>query len=227
MSGAIDLIQRRTPVNPESKDPRFVAVATDDATNVKRIETIRAKSDRRAHAAYISQYQRESKDATDLWLDIHDPAFCAFARRWLSGQRTNDAADCTGGALGCLATSGKDVSDQPVRTKPDELPTMKVWKMGYFPFTLGGPVHQPISAEMPSGGPFDLGGGYEGYLVTAPDGDVMVAEASSGGIVDGDLEFVRRDIADGDPEVMARQVADAARQGENARAVPVREFFKT
>lgn len=227
MTGAIELIQRRTPVNPESRNPRFVAVATDDITTVKRIETVRAENDSAAHSIYLSQYSRESKDATDLWLDIHDPTFCAFARRWLSGQRTNDAADCTGGALGCLATSGNDVSDRPVRTEPDELPTMRVWKMGYFPFTLGGPVHQPISAELPAEGPFDLGGGYEGYLVTAPNGDVMVAEASSGGIVGGDLDFVRRDIADGDPEVMARQVADAARQGASARAVPVGKFFRT
>ncbi len=46
--------------------------------------------------------------------------------------------------------------------------TIEIWKMGYFPFSLGGNIHRPIKTISPVGDPIDLGGGYTGYLIDTP-----------------------------------------------------------
>ena len=86
---------------------------------------------------------------------------------------------------------------------------MEIGLKSYRPFVMGGPTCSYIKCDVSAEGPYDLGGGYQGYLVTAPDGTTYVADAISGGIVGPSLEAVRADIQQGDPEFMVRQVEEA------------------
>jgi hypothetical protein len=89
---------------------------------------------------------------------------------------------------------------------------MIVWKKSYRPFILGGDVNAMLGVEVQVGEKFDLGGGYEGYLIANPfTGETRVAEATTGAIVADTLEQAREDVKTGDPEVMAEQLALAAK----------------
>ena len=104
---------------------------------------------------------------------------------------------------------------------------MEIWTLQYRPFTMGGNVHQPVKCDVEVDGPHDLGGGYQGYIATAPDGRALVAEATSGAIVGPTLEAVRSDVADADPAVMADQVAKAIAQRASAAVLTPDEFWKS
>ena len=110
-------------------------------------------------------------------------------------------------------------------TEPQPETTVEAWNWGYFPFSLGGPPHRRVKATLPAEGPFDLGGGYQGYLITSPQGKTRVAEATTGAIVGDTLEQVRDDIAQGDPEIIAQQVAKAADDGEQASNISAEQFW--
>ena len=103
---------------------------------------------------------------------------------------------------------------------------MEVYKRQYRPFVMGGPVNRFIKCDVEAQGPHDLGGGYEGYVVTSPDGKTtFVAEATTGAIVGGSLKMVRDDIAVADPQAMAEQVAQATQDRETAQPVELAEFW--
>ena len=56
---------------------------------------------------------------------------------------------------------------------------MKIWKMGYFPFTMGGNLYRPIATEFPDeklGISYDLGLGFEGYLIADSRNRTFVVE---------------------------------------------------
>ncbi len=104
--------------------------------------------------------------------------------------------------------------------------TLEIWKLGYFPFTLGGPVHRPVKTTVTVGESIDLGGGYRGYVIGEPDrGIYYVAEAQSGAIVGHNVESARADIAGGDPEFMAAQVEDGIEKRKNAESISPKRFF--
>lgn len=103
---------------------------------------------------------------------------------------------------------------------------VKVYTLGYFPFVMGGNVWQPISCEVETENKkHDLGRGYKGYLITAPNGKTFVAECDSGAFVGPTLEQVREDIKTGDPEVMKKQVADALIESKKAKKIDPSEFW--
>lgn len=95
---------------------------------------------------------------------------------------------------------------------------IKVFTLAYQPFRLGGDLHTPISCEVEVTGPYKLGLGYEGYLVTAPNGSTFVAESTTGAFVGPTIREVRQDIEAGDPKLMKAQVKSA--KGLAARAEP-------
>ncbi len=96
----------------------------------------------------------------------------------------------------------------PERMTPVERPVFTLMRDG--PFVLGGRHNwHPVGTRVPTTGPFPMGRGYQGLLVTAPNGKTFVAEASSGAFVGSDLIGVATDIHVGDPAVMKRQVAEA------------------
>jgi F420-0:gamma-glutamyl ligase-like protein len=103
---------------------------------------------------------------------------------------------------------------------------VKVWTMGYFPFTVGGNVWQPIKAEVEATGPHELGKGFKGYLCTSPSGRTKVAEASTGAIVGDTLIDVMKDIADCDDiEFMNKQVRDATREMKQGHDLTTEDFW--
>jgi len=102
---------------------------------------------------------------------------------------------------------------------------MKVFTLGYFPFVMGGDVWQPICIDVEADGPHDIGNGYQGYVVTAPNGKTFVAEATSGAFVGPDLKTVKEDISLGEKKMMAKQVADAVEQSKKAKELTPDEFW--
>lgn len=102
---------------------------------------------------------------------------------------------------------------------------IKIWTAAYMPFILGGDVYQPLFCEVEAQGPIDLGRGYKGYLVLAPDGSTVVAESTSGGLVGPTIQEVRADIKSGSIAVMRKQVEEAVEKGKTARPIAPEEFW--
>jgi len=103
---------------------------------------------------------------------------------------------------------------------------MKVFTIGYFPFVMGGNVWQPIYCEVEADGPHDLGLGYEGFIVTAPNGKTFIAEATTGAFVGPDLKSVMDDIKTGDPKMMKKQITEAASTVKRAKELLPDEFWR-
>jgi hypothetical protein len=76
---------------------------------------------------------------------------------------------------------------------------MKIWTRAYRPFLMGGNVNAPIICDVPVSGPFDIGGGQQGYLAVSPKGHTFVAESVTGAIVGSTIKDVKTDIATADP----------------------------
>ena len=96
----------------------------------------------------------------------------------------------------------------------------------YRPFALGRSPHQPLKCELEAEGPHDLGMEVQGYVVTAPDGQVFVAEATTGAIVGTNLEAVRDDVASSDPATIQGQIEQARAQLSHAADVSPKEFWR-
>jgi hypothetical protein len=97
------------------------------------------------------------------------------------------------------------------------MPALRIWVPCYRPFMMGGNVRQPIATKVEAEGPFDLGKGFEGYLVVNPrSGKMHVACAISGGLVGSSIKEVRDDIAAGELKMMKAQVAKAKAVGDEA-----------
>lgn len=103
---------------------------------------------------------------------------------------------------------------------------IRIWTQCHRPFMMGGDVHRPIATVVNAEGPFDLGKGFKGYLITNPKGNVSVVEAESGGIVADSLDAARKDIADcADLTAMKKQVAEATERGKYAENMTPAEFW--
>jgi len=101
-----------------------------------------------------------------------------------------------------------------------------VWTICYFPFTMGGSVWRPGGCKVKASGPYDLGKGYKGYLVTAPNNTTFVSEATSGAFVGPSLESVKKDIKTGDPKLMKEQVTDANNKKGTVQELEVEKFWE-
>lgn len=102
---------------------------------------------------------------------------------------------------------------------------VKIWTMGYFPFTMGGSVHQPISCEVHAIDLFDIGKGQKAYLVLSPKGKLYVAESETGAIVGHDVEEVRKDISSTTEEVLKGQLEEARKLASKAKELSIEEFW--
>jgi hypothetical protein len=104
--------------------------------------------------------------------------------------------------------------------------TITVFTRSYRPFIMGGNVNAPVSADVEASGPFDLGQGFSGYLVVAPNGKTFVAEAESGGFVGPTIAEVKADIASCDDIAMMRtQVKENTAYGKAAQKMPAYKFW--
>jgi hypothetical protein len=102
---------------------------------------------------------------------------------------------------------------------------LKIYTMFYFPFVMGGNVWQSRACEVEVDELHELGGGYQGYLVTSPNGHYVVAEATTGAMVGPNLEEVRKDIAEADPDVMAKQMAQAKSDSTGVQELEPEKFW--
>ena len=101
-----------------------------------------------------------------------------------------------------------------------------IWTFGYEPFTMGGDVWQPIKTDVEAESLHEIGRGYKGYLVKAPDGSTIVAESITGALVGPTIARVKKDIETGDPDLMKEQVAKAKEQVKRARTIDADEFWR-
>ena len=103
---------------------------------------------------------------------------------------------------------------------------MIIWTRGYRPFILGGDVNAPLGTTIKVGELFELGDGYQGYLVANPNtGTTYVVEVQTGAIVGPDLETVRQDIKEADSKVMAAQIGKAMEDQEKVVVQDPTEFW--
>lgn len=101
----------------------------------------------------------------------------------------------------------------------------RIWTWGYRPFIMGGRCNYVLACDWECDGPHDLGGGYTGWVATAPNGVTRVVEDKSGAIVGDSLSAVRQDIKDGDPKVMNQQLEEAIAQAKEAEVKSAEHFW--
>ena len=106
--------------------------------------------------------------------------------------------------------------------------SVRVWTLEYVPFVMGGDVRRPVSTDVEHHGEYDLGKGFKGHLVYAPDGTTHVAESRSGAFIGPSIQDVRLDITNCDDiSLMEKQVTDAIKQSkQGGRKVTAKEFWR-
>lgn len=107
---------------------------------------------------------------------------------------------------------------------------MYIWTIGYFPFTMGGPLERPVKCDVPVTGPFDIGAGYQAFVAVSPSGKTFVAESITGAIVGPSLEEVRADVASATvavmtKAVMTKQIESAKKQVAIVQTLSPKEFW--
>lgn len=85
---------------------------------------------------------------------------------------------------------------------------LTIWTRAYSPFIMGGNVNAPIKTKVEAGDKFDIGKGFEAYLVVSPKGKTHVVDAITGAFVGTTIDEVRADVAEGDIKVMRKQIND-------------------
>lgn len=107
-----------------------------------------------------------------------------------------------------------------------ERTNVKIWTEAYRPWIMGGDCNAPVICDVPVDGPFDLGGGYQGFLAMSPSGKTFVAESITGAIVGATVNAVRNDIKAADKTVMEEQVAHAKKRVLSTAPVSPNEFWR-
>lgn len=103
---------------------------------------------------------------------------------------------------------------------------IRIYCKSYRPFILGGNVHAMLTTTVEAQGPFNLGKGFKGFVVTAPTGNTYVVEETSGGVVGDTINAVKKDIAAcSDKKIMMQQILDCARESKGATTVSREEFW--
>ena len=102
---------------------------------------------------------------------------------------------------------------------------LKIYTESYQPFRMGGNLREPISCTVEALGPFDLGKGFEAYVVCDSHGSTVVAEAISGGLVGDTIESVRKDVEEVDEAAMSRQIDEGRETMKRARDIEAAEFW--
>lgn len=93
----------------------------------------------------------------------------------------------------------------------------RIWIPGYRPFVMGGHVNYTLACDVECEGPVDIGKGLFAYTATAPNGQQVIVDTVSLGVVGNDLEDVRKDVEEGELEVMLKQQIDAKKNYEADR----------
>lgn len=106
--------------------------------------------------------------------------------------------------------------------------TLRIWTMGYFPFTMGGQVYRPIGANVlvNEESLFDVGRGIQAYLIVSPSGKTVVAEKRSGAIIGNSIEEVRADVQTGTDESCEQQIVEGLENAARAELIDKLEFWR-
>ena len=103
----------------------------------------------------------------------------------------------------------------------------QIWTMGYFPFTIGGSVNQPIVTEIGFIEEKNVGKGFRAFSFKTPNGTLRVAESVTGAIVGDSFENVKEDIKSGSKKDMLKQIEDAKQILKGScKHLTNEEFFK-
>lgn len=102
--------------------------------------------------------------------------------------------------------------------------TMRIWTMGYFPWTMGGEVYRPICCTVNAVGPYTVKGN-KLFVVTSPKGSTHIAEGTTGALVGESLEQATRDIETANPAVMQQQLEQAKAMIRKAERLTTEEFW--
>ncbi len=106
---------------------------------------------------------------------------------------------------------------------------MRIWTMGYYPFTLGGGTEHPVACEIDVSSlkKHPIGKGYHAYLLLSPGGKNVVVESIGGGIVGNNLATVREDVRTAKKSVMAEQMEMSRIASKHPRElIEEKEFWR-
>lgn len=81
--------------------------------------------------------------------------------------------------------------------------------MGYFPFIMGGSVHQPIITEIDPIEEKKIGKGFSAFSFKTPKGTIKIAESITGAIVGDSFKEVIADVKAATKKVMMEQIKEA------------------
>ncbi len=109
---------------------------------------------------------------------------------------------------------------------------MRIFTLGYFPFTMGGTIWRPISIEAEPLSSHTQDGVTLCVFRNPISGKFHVAEELSGGMVghgtseSGALASTLQDLADADKKIVKEQIQDAIKQSQEAKELVPEEFWR-
>ena len=113
-------------------------------------------------------------------------------------------------------TQKTKVADKPAdKNSGNQL--RKIWTMGYFPFTVGGSVHQPMLTDVVMIEEREIGKGFKAFSFKTPKGTIKIAESITGAIVGDSFESVMKDVKGASIKFMQDQISVAKKKLQGAR----------
>jgi hypothetical protein len=105
------------------------------------------------------------------------------------------------------------------------MPKITVFARAYRPLTVDGKTYFLIKTKVEAKGPYEIGNGFEGYIIT--NGKIkFIAEATTGAAIGGTLKEVREDIKNGDMKLMKEQIKEAKKNLKEAKSVSTKKFWE-
>ena len=86
-------------------------------------------------------------------------------------------------------------------------------------------MYRPVCCEVEAESLHELGDGYKGYLIKAPNGKTFVAEEETGALVGSTVARVKKDIKTGDKKLMKEQIETSREDSKRAEEVTTREWW--
>ncbi len=104
----------------------------------------------------------------------------------------------------------------------------QIWTMGYFPFVMGGNVHQPIVTEIGYIEEKNIGKGLRAFSFQTPKGTIRIAESITGAIVGDSFEAVKADVKEASKKVMMEQINEgkAMLESGSVKRYSNKKFFE-
>ncbi len=102
----------------------------------------------------------------------------------------------------------------------------QIWTMGYFPFTMGGNVHQPIVTEIGYIEEKNIGKGFKAFSFKTPKGNFRIAESTTGAIVGKSFDEVKADVKSASKKVMTKQIEEGKEMIKGVKPCSRKKFFE-